>query len=229
MRRQLGSTHALVVLLLGLSLGCQTFSNSSLEYDSEGNNATGARLGAILNPSARGTDAITEMGSGAEIGDLDDDAEEQERARQEERERIAAENTDLMRALEARGVDVRESDRGVVINLPDILFQSGKFDLTTPARETVGEIAEILKTAPRRFIAVEGHTDSLGTIEYNHRLSEARGRAVVTELEASGIPARLITMRAYGETTPIASNKSEQGRTRNRRVEVIIENKLSTR
>jgi outer membrane protein OmpA-like peptidoglycan-associated protein len=109
------------------------------------------------------------------------------------------------------------------------LFESGKSDLTLSARQTVGEIAQILKTAPRRYIAVEGHTDALGMIEYNHRLSEARGRAVVTELEASGIPARLLTMRAYGETTPIASNRSEQGRMRNRRVEVIIENKVLVR
>ena len=164
MRQQLRFTQLCAVILLGLALGCQTFTNAGLEYDSDGNTATGASLGAILNPSATGADAITEMGSGAEIGDLNDDAEEQERARQEERERIAAENARLMQALQARGVDVRESDRGVVINLPDILFESGKSDLIKPARETVGEIAEILKTAPRRFIAVEGHTDALGTI-----------------------------------------------------------------
>jgi outer membrane protein OmpA-like peptidoglycan-associated protein len=222
--RQCGAT-----LLVVSALGCQGFFNSGIEYDSGGNSATGAHLGAIINPSTTGARNATENGVGARATDFNDDAEELARVQQEEREQVAVENARLMQELQNRGIDVRESERGVVINLPDILFQSGKSELTQAAREVVGEIATILKTAPRRFIAVEGHTDSLGTIEYNYRLSDARARGVVSDLEASGIPARLITMRAFGETTPIASNKSEQGRMRNRRVEVIIENKWSVR
>jgi outer membrane protein OmpA-like peptidoglycan-associated protein len=126
--------------------------------------------------------------------------------------------------LRQRGIDVRDSERGVVVNLPDVLFETAQSNLTPNAIATVREIATVLSTAPHRHLAIEGHTDSLGTIDYNYRLSDARAHRVAQELEADGIPPRRITTRAIGETTPIASNRTEEGRQRNRRVEVIIEN-----
>jgi outer membrane protein OmpA-like peptidoglycan-associated protein len=112
----------------------------------------------------------------------------------------------------------------VVVNLPDVLFEFGKSNLTQRARSTVREIAHVLERAPSRHILIEGHTDSVGTIEYNYHLSDDRARGVARELESNGIPHRSISTRALGETEPIASNRTEEGRRRNRRVEVIIEN-----
>lgn len=137
---------------------------------------------------------------------------------------LLRENARLMQELQQRGIDVRESERGVVINLPDVLFTFGRYDLTPAATEVITEIAQVLQRAPSRQLLVEGHTDSVGTIEYNYHLSNARARAVFTSLEKNGISPSRISVHAFGETTPIATNRTEDGRRRNRRVEVIIEN-----
>jgi outer membrane protein OmpA-like peptidoglycan-associated protein len=88
----------------------------------------------------------------------------------------------------------------------------------------VTTISEILKLAPTRRLAIEGHTDDAGTIDYNYKLSDSRGQRVAQELETAGIPKEHISTKAFGETTPIATNRTAEGRTRNRRVEIIIEN-----
>jgi outer membrane protein OmpA-like peptidoglycan-associated protein len=137
---------------------------------------------------------------------------------------LLAENSRLISELRQRGIDVRDTERGVVVNLPDVLFAMGKADLTPEAVTTIGSISEIIKLAPARDLAVEGHTDDVGTIDYNYKLSDARGKRVAQELETTGIPSGKISTKAFGETTPIATNRTEEGRMRNRRVEIIIEN-----
>jgi outer membrane protein OmpA-like peptidoglycan-associated protein len=127
-----------------------------------------------------------------------------------------------MAELRSKGVDVRYSDRGVVINLPDVLFDFGRSSLTSKAHFTIEEIANILHQAPSRDIAVEGHTDSIGSIEHNYHLSDARARGVADDLVKNGIPPRHIAIKALGETDPLSSNRTEEGRRRNRRVEIII-------
>ena len=138
--------------------------------------------------------------------------------------RLLAENAHLINELRDRGIDVRDTERGVVVNLPDVLFAVGKAELTPEAVTTVTTISEIIKLAPTRRLAVEGHTDDAGTIDYNYKLSDSRGQRVAQELETAGIPKTQISTKAFGETTPIATNRTEEGRTRNRRVEIIIEN-----
>jgi outer membrane protein OmpA-like peptidoglycan-associated protein len=138
------------------------------------------------------------------------------------KEQQRAEDARMIDELRQRGIDVRYSERGVVVNLPDVLFSTGKAQLTPSAREVVFEIAQVLKRAPTRNLVVEGHTDSVGTIQYNYELSLARAEEVANALLAEAIPRSQISTRAYGETTPIASNSTEDGRKHNRRVEVII-------
>jgi outer membrane protein OmpA-like peptidoglycan-associated protein len=138
--------------------------------------------------------------------------------------RLLAENARLINELRQRGIDVRDTERGVVVNLPDVLFAVGKAELTPEAITTVRTISEILTLAPTRHLAVEGHTDDAGTIDYNYKLSDSRVQRVAQELQTTGIPNEQISTRAFGETTPIATNRTSEGRTRNRRVEIIIEN-----
>jgi outer membrane protein OmpA-like peptidoglycan-associated protein len=138
--------------------------------------------------------------------------------------RLLAENARLINELRQRGIDVRDTERGVVVNLPDVLFAVGKAELTPEAITTVRTISEILTLAPTRHLAVEGHTDDAGTIDYNYKLSDSRVQRVAQELQTTGIPTEQISPRAFGETTPIATNRTSEGRTRNRRVEIIIEN-----
>lgn len=229
---------ALIKMVANLSapfllLGCQDGSLGATEIGALGGAAAGAGLGAIVGHQTGNAGAGVAIGSaagalgGALLGgqvDRQDRAISERQRRIEEQDRLIAENARLLEELRSRGIDVRDSDRGVVVNLPDVLFEFGRSELTPSARDTVSEIAAILKRAPSRRLSVEGHTDSIGTIDYNYRLSDARARGVSQELESNGIPARKITNRAFGETTPIASNKTEQGRRRNRRVEIIIEN-----
>lgn len=220
------------LFLLGF-IGCSTYSPGATEVGALGGAAAGAGLGAIIGHQTGNAGIGVAIGSaagalggallGSQIDSTDNQIDERQR-RIDEQERMIAENARLLEELRQRGVDVRDSDRGVVVNLPDVLFASGRSELTPSARSTVQEIAEVIKRAPHRRLSVEGHTDSVGTIEYNHRLSEARANEVANELKTSGIPDRMVSQRAFGETTPIASNKTEQGRRRNRRVEVIIEN-----
>jgi outer membrane protein OmpA-like peptidoglycan-associated protein len=135
---------------------------------------------------------------------------------------LSKENLRLIEELRQRGIDVRESERGVVINLPDVLFASGRAELTVTAQEIISEIAQILQRAPSRSIAVEGHTDSVGTIEYNYQLSKSRAEQVTQALINNKIQPSLISISAFGETTPIATNRTDVGRRQNRRVEIII-------
>jgi outer membrane protein OmpA-like peptidoglycan-associated protein len=118
---------------------------------------------------------------------------------------------------------VHESERGVVINLPDVLFRSGTATLTKTAHEIIFEIAQVLLRAPSPKLLIEGHTDSVGDIEHNYHLSDSRALAVAAELEANGVSRQTITTKALGETSPIATNRTEQGRRLNRRVEVVVE------
>jgi outer membrane protein OmpA-like peptidoglycan-associated protein len=189
-------------------------------YAPPGAAATEGGLGAIIGNQ---TGALGESPIGSQI-EQQDRSISHRKSGIDEQDRLNSENARLLQELRQRGIDVRDSGRGVVVNLPDVLFETGSSGLTSDAINTVHEIASVIKSAPHRHIAIEGHTDSIGTIDYNYRLSDTRARSVSQELEASGIPARRISTHAIGETTPIASNRTEQGRQRNRRVEVIIEN-----
>lgn len=215
------------------SIGCNNGSLGATEYATLGGAAAGAGLGAIIGHQSGNAGVGVAIGSaagalgGALVGsqiDRQDDAISERQRRIDQQERMISENARLIEELRQRGIDVRDSERGVVVNLPDVLFESGRAELTGPARETVSEIAQVIQRAPLRQLLVEGHTDSVGTIEYNYRLSDSRARKVARALEANGIPQRMISTNALGETTPIATNRSEQGRQRNRRVEVIIKN-----
>jgi len=193
--------------------GCQNGPTGATELDAIRDAGDGAGVGAILGHDASSPKTISPVRGIVETTDLDDDSTAPE---------ISAEDRLLMDELRAKGVDVRYSDRGVVINLPDVLFDFARSSLTDKARFTIKEIAEILTQAQSRHISVEGHTDSLGTIEHNYHLSDARARAVADELASNGIPARRISIQALGETDPLSSNRTEEGRRANRRVEIVI-------
>ena len=166
--------------------------------------------------------------SGGLIGnsiDNQNDALTDRARRLEEQDRQLLENRRLIDDLRRGGADARETDRGVVVNLPDVLFDFDKASLTREARDTVEEIARVARSVHDRRIAVEGHTDSVGAMSYNQKLSEDRAHSVGEALARAGIPKRQMAVRGYGETRPTASNNTESGRRRNRRVEVIIENR----
>ncbi len=238
MRVQLFNKQALRILsgVLACSIlaGCSQSSGINTTTGSAlGGTALGAGLGAIVGEATGNTGAGIAIGAaagavgGALIGNQLQNGEERIQAQQEAANRTDAqisENQRVIDELRRRGADVRNTKRGVVVNLPDILFEFDSAHLTSDARRTVGEIGEVVGSVKGRTVSVEGHTDSVGTFSYNERLSRDRAQNVARELDQSGVPPEMLRVRGLGEGAPIATNNSEAGRARNRRVEVIIEN-----
>jgi outer membrane protein OmpA-like peptidoglycan-associated protein len=116
----------------------------------------------------------------------------------------------------------RDSARGLVANMSDVLFRSGSFELAPGARERLAKVSGIILAYPSLHLAVEGHTDSVGSDEYNQNLSEQRAQAVRDYFVQQGIASDTIDARGFGKTEPIASNDTAEGRQQNRRVELIL-------
>ena len=127
-----------------------------------------------------------------------------------------------LRSLVAEITNIKETSRGLVISLSDILFDVNKATLKAGATNNVEKIAAILNQYPNYQISVEGHTDSQGSDAYNQSLSERRAASVRSALVAGGVAEGRITSKGFGETQPVASNDTPAGRQQNRRVEVIV-------
>ena len=123
------------------------------------------------------------------------------------------------------GVDVTQSDDGkaILLSLPDgVTFDSGRSVLKPEFRDTLDRIADNLKKYPNSLIDVYGHTDSMESEASSQTLSDARARTVANYLSLRGVAAARIRSQGFGETMPVASNDTEEGRARNRRVEIKI-------
>jgi outer membrane protein OmpA-like peptidoglycan-associated protein len=199
-----------------------------------GGAALGAGVGALVGHATGNTAAGAAIGGalggvgGAVVGDQLEARDQKLDARDQE----IARNRALIEELKRKNLDVRETNRGVVVNLPDVLFEFNKADLTSGARAKVRDIAEVLE-GPRvkdRQVSIEGHTDSIGSEQYNQRLSERRAESVASSLDREGVSQSRMHARGFGKKYPIAPNKNSdgsdnpEGRAKNRRVEVIIEN-----
>jgi len=140
----------------------------------------------------------------------------------EQRQRSAAADS-AIQAL-ARLAQVKEEPgRGIVITVSGaMLFESGSSQIMSSANERLDEIAKALTQQNGRMITVEGHSDSRGNEEMNQKLSQERAEAVRDYLVKQGVPAERIMALGKGETTPIASNDTNEGRAANRRVEIVV-------
>lgn len=121
-------------------------------------------------------------------------------------------------------LQAKPTDRGLVLTLGDVLFNSGRADLNAGATSSLNKLAAFLNHYPDRGAAIEGHTDSMGSDEQNQGLSQRRAEAVKSYLVGQGIGTIRLAAAGKGENQPLASNDSAQGRQQNRRVEVIIDN-----
>jgi outer membrane protein OmpA-like peptidoglycan-associated protein len=119
-------------------------------------------------------------------------------------------------------LETRDTARGLVVNMSDVLFDSGKYTLRPLAREKLAKISGIVLAYPSLMLAVEGNTDSVGTEAYNQELSEQRAEGVRSYLTQEGVPESSTTATGFGKTRPIASNDTPEGRQQNRRVELIV-------
>jgi outer membrane protein OmpA-like peptidoglycan-associated protein len=167
------------------------------------------------------------------------DAQQHQRDAETEsaRSRLAAANSDqqLQQAVRDREelrarllvqfnaiLETRDTARGLVVNMSDVLFDSAKFTLRPAAREKLAKISGIVLAYPTLALAIEGNTDSVGGDAYNQTLSENRAGSVRDYLATEGIPAKSMTSHGFGKTQPVASNDTAAGRQQNRRVELVV-------
>ena len=119
-------------------------------------------------------------------------------------------------------LETRDTARGLVVNMSDVLFDSGRYTLRPLAREKLAKISGIVLGYPSLRLAVEGNTDSVGTEAFNQHLSEQRAEGVRTYLTQQGVPESSTTSTGFGKTRPVASNDTSEGRQQNRRVELVV-------
>jgi outer membrane protein OmpA-like peptidoglycan-associated protein len=165
---------------------------------------------------------------------------EAERLRAEEARRQAEQQAEQARAAAAQSeqekdrirqelreqlnlvLETRETARGLIVNLSDVLFDTGSANLKPGAREKLARVAGILASHRDLHVAVEGHTDSVGGEEFNQRLSEQRAESVRAYLLQQRVSPELVGTAGFGESRPVATNGTAAGRQQNRRVELVV-------
>jgi outer membrane protein OmpA-like peptidoglycan-associated protein len=171
---------------------------------------------------------------------------EADRLKQESDAKLAAIQTDLDRAAHDRAqaeaekaelraklllqfnaiLQTRDTARGLIVNLSDVLFDTAKFSLRPEAREKLAKVAGIVSGHPGLRLDVEGHTDNVGGDDYNQNLSEQRGSSVRDYLTQQGMQPGSVSTRGFGKTQPISTNDTAAGRQQNRRVELVISGEI---
>ena len=213
----------------------------SREQDAQtrANQESQRRIAAEIATSDAQADAQKSANAQAEAERARAAAEQQQQAAQAEsdRNRAAAASSDqqLQRAvldredLRARLLQqfnailvTHDTARGLVVNMSDVLFDSGKFTLRPLAREKLAKISGIVLAYPSLRLAIEGNTDSVGTDAFNQDLSEKRAEGVWGYLTQQGVPESSTTATGFGQNQPIASNTTAEGRQQNRRVELVV-------
>jgi outer membrane protein OmpA-like peptidoglycan-associated protein len=189
-----------------------------------------------VNAEAATADAVRQRNE-ADRKNLDAQQKQKAAEADSDRNRAAAASSDaqLQQALREREelrarllqqfnliLETRDTARGLVVNMSDVLFDSGKYTLRPLAREKLAKISGIVLGYPSLKLAVEGNTDSVGTEAFNQELSEKRAEAVRNYLTQQGVLESSTTATGFGKTRPIASNDTAEGRQQNRRVELIV-------
>ena len=152
-------------------------------------------------------------------------AEEARMAARAEAERAARAKAEADQLIkEMANLKAKQTERGIVLTMGEVLFATGKSDLSPAAMQSVNKLADFLQKHPNRNLLIEGHTDSTGSDELNMTLSQKRADAVKGALTKNGVSADRITSKGYGKKYPAATNDTPAGRSQNRRVEIIVLN-----
>jgi outer membrane protein OmpA-like peptidoglycan-associated protein len=144
----------------------------------------------------------------------------QQAAQQSESDKVAM-RTKLSEQLNSI-LQTRDSARGLIVSMSDVLFETGKYSLKSGAREKLAKVAGILLAYPGLNIEVGGYTDNIGSDGMNQTLSENRARSVRDYLVQQGVAQNAVTAKGFGETLPVATNDNSAGRQQNRRVELLV-------
>jgi len=170
-----------------------------------------AKADAVAQQQALAAETVQARAAAAQSENLRQQAE---REKQDLRERLLQQLNSILAT--------RDSARGLVANMSDVLFRSGSYELAPGARERLAKVSGIILAYPSLHVSVEGHTDSVGGDEYNQSLSELRAQAVRDYFVQQGIASGSVEAHGFGKTAPIASNDTPEGRQQNRRVELVL-------
>lgn len=148
-----------------------------------------------------------------------------EQAAKEEAERAKAATAALREQLLQQlnsVLQTTDSPRGLIVNMADVLFDFGKYNLKSDAQIKLAKLAGIIQAHPGLHLAIEGHTDNIGSDEANMNLSQQRAQAVRDFLVQQGLAGDALTAAGFGKAEPVADNSTNEGRQKNRRVEIIV-------
>ena len=168
-----------------------------------------ARLDSRTREADRAHSDATAARREADLANMDNEIAQQQAA-------------DLQRQIAE--LNAKATDRGLVVTLGDLLFDTGKATLKGGAAGHLGKLAAFLNQYPDRTVLIEGHTDNVGSEDYNLGLSQRRANSVMTYLVSQGVAANRLAAYGKGENFAISDNESASGRQQNRRVEIIIAN-----
>jgi outer membrane protein OmpA-like peptidoglycan-associated protein len=125
-----------------------------------------------------------------------------------------------------RVLETRDTPRGLVVSMGDVLFATGKYDLRPEAQIVLAKLSGIILSHPGLNLAVEGYTDSVGSDDFNLRLSQQRADTVRDYLVTQGLPDSSVTAKGFGKSDPVADNDTPAGRQQNRRVEIVVSGEI---
>lgn len=125
-------------------------------------------------------------------------------------------------AAELKALQAKQTERGIVLTLGDVLFDVDRSDLKAGAISDLGRLAELLAADPERGVLIEGHTDNTGPAQHNDELSRQRAEAVASVLIRDGISPSRIKTQGFGASSPLTTNATAEGRQQNRRVEIVV-------
>lgn len=221
-RRIVGTAPKLAALAAAFALlaGCATYTGQTSDPDDPNRTGRGALIGAAIGAVAgllSGDDATERRQRamvGAGIGGLTGAAVGAYQDRQE---------AELRRRTAGTGIDVTRDGDVIKLNLPDgVTFDFNRADLKSQFYPALNGVATTMADYNQTIVEVSGHTDSVGSDDYNQRLSEQRAEAVANYLVGRGLVRERFEVVGMGERYPVADNNSDDGRARNRRVEIRV-------
>jgi outer membrane protein OmpA-like peptidoglycan-associated protein len=184
-----------------------------------------AALASQQKAAAEATAAQTAQLAAQQKAAAEADAERMRQAAAQAAAQAEAEKAELRKQLLAQLSSILQTHdtvRGLIVNMSDVLFDTASYTLKPGAREKLAKISGILLAYPALKVQVEGHTDSVGSDDFNQRLSEQRAQSVRDYLVSQAVPANAVTAFGFGKTKPVATNDTAEGRQQNRRVELVV-------
>jgi outer membrane protein OmpA-like peptidoglycan-associated protein len=177
-----------------------------------------AKAEAVAQQQALAAETAKAQQAAAQSEQLRQQADQMRQQAEKEKQELRARLLQQLNTI----LSTRDTARGLITSMSDVLFKTGSFELLSGARERLAKVSGIVLAYPSLHLQIEGHTDGVGTDEYNQTLSEKRSGAVRDYLVQQGIASDSIEASGFGKTQPIASNNTPQGRQQNRRVELVL-------